>query len=52
MKVLDRDPPQETEFYCYLGFRSVLGSYHFLAHGGGGGRGAGGNGGDQVNIID
>ena len=24
MKVLDRGPPQETEFYCYLGFCSVL----------------------------
>ena len=24
MKVLDRGPPQETEFYCYLGFCFVL----------------------------
>ena len=24
MKVLDPGPPQETEFYCYLGFCSVL----------------------------
>ena len=31
-------------------FSSALGSYHFLAHGGGGG--AGGNGGDRVNITD
>ena len=31
------------------GIFEVLGTYHFLAHGGGG---AGGNGGDQVNIID
>ena len=29
--------------------RRALGSYHFLAHGGGG---AGGNGGDRVKIID